>query len=145
MSVKTIVAAVAGGAVFFVLGFLIYGLALGQYMQTMTVQYPGLFKLQPNFVAIALFTLTWGGLLAMIFDYWADIRTFAGGAIAGAIIMFLISFAHEMQTKAFMVLSIGYIPVIVNVVVMAFMGAIAGGVVGWVLGAMTKEPTASTE
>jgi hypothetical protein len=143
MSVKTIVAAVAGGAVFFVLGFLIFGLALGQYMQTMTVQYAGLFKLQPNFVAIALFTLAWGGLLAMIFDYWADIRTFAGGAIAGAIVMFLISFAYEMQTKAFMVLSIGYIPVIVNVLVMAFMGAIAGGVVGAVLGAMTKTPAAA--
>ena len=141
MSVKTIVAAVAGGVVFFVLGFLIYGLALSQYMQTMTVQYSGLFKLQPNFIAIALFTLAWGGLLAMIFDYWADIRTFAGGAIAGAIIMFLISFAHEMQTKAFMALSIGYIPVIVNVLVMAFMGAIAGGVVGLVLGVMTKQST----
>ncbi|HJS52393.1 MAG TPA: hypothetical protein VJ781_10875 [Pyrinomonadaceae bacterium] len=143
MSVKTIVAAVAGGVVFFLLGFLIFGIALNQYMQSMTVPYPGLFKVQPNFVAIALFTLTWGGLLAMIFDYWADIRTFAGGAIAGAIVMFLIAFAHEMQTKAFMVLSIGYIPVIVNVLVTAFMGAIAGGVVGAVLGAMTKEPAAA--
>jgi hypothetical protein len=143
MSVKTIVAAVAGGAVFFLLGFLIFGIALGPYMQTMTVQYTGLFKLEPNFVAIALFTLAWGGLLAMIFDYWADIRTFAGGAIAGAIIMFLIAFAHEMQTKAFMVLSIGYMPVIINVLVTAFMGAVAGGVVGAVLGVMTKEPVAT--
>jgi hypothetical protein len=140
MSVKTIVAAIAGGAVFFLLGFLIYGIALNQTMQSMTVQYTGLFKLQPNFIAIALFTLAWGGLLAMIFDYWADIRTFAGGAIAGAIIMFLIAFAHEMQTKAFMVLTIGYTPVIVNVLVTAFMGAIAGGVVAAVLGAMTKGP-----
>jgi len=140
MSVKTIVAAVAGGAVFFLLGFLIYGLALNQTMQSMTVQYSGLFKLEPNFIAIALFTLAWGGLLAMIFDYWADIRTFAGGAIAGAIIMFLISFAHEMQTKAFMALTIGYTPVIINVLVTAFMGAVAGGVVASVLGMLTKNP-----
>ena len=140
MSVKTIVAAVAGGAVFFLLGFLIYGLALNQTMQSMTVQYSGLFKLEPNFIAIALFTLAWGGLLAMIFDYWADIRTFAGGAIAGAIIMFLISFAHEMQTKAFMALTIGYTPVIINVLVTAFMGAVAGGIVGSVLGVLTKKP-----
>jgi hypothetical protein len=143
MSVKTIVAAIVGGVVFFVLGFFIYGLALNQYMQTLTYQYTGLFKLQPNFVAIALFTLAWGGLLAMIFDYWADIRTFAGGAIAGAIIMFLISFAHEMQTKAFMALSIGYTPVIINVLVTAFMGAVAGGAVGAVLGAMTKRSAAA--
>jgi len=140
MSVKTIVAAVAGGAVFFLLGFLIYGLALNQTMQSMTVQYSGLFKLEPNFIAIALFTLAWGGLLAMIFDYWADIRTFAGGAIAGAIIMFLIAFAHEMQTKAFMALTIGYTPVIINVLVTAFMGAVAGGVVASVLGVLTKKP-----
>jgi len=140
MSVKTIVAAVAGGAVFFLLGFLIYGLALNQTMQSMTVQYSGLFKLEPNFIAIALFTLAWGGLLAMIFDYWADIRTFAGGAIAGAIIMFLVSFAHEMQTKAFMALTIGYTPVIINVLVTAFMGAVAGGVVASVLGMLTKNP-----
>jgi hypothetical protein len=143
MSVKTIVAAVAGGVVFFVLGFLIFGLALSQYMQTLTYPHPGLFKLEPNFVAIALFTLAWGGLLAMIFDYWADIRTFAGGAIAGAIVMFLVSFAAEMQTKAFMVLSIGYVPVIINVLVTSFMGAIAGGVVGAVLGAMSKEPVSA--
>jgi len=140
MSVKTIVAAVAGGAVFFLLGFLIYGLPLNQTMQSMTVQYSGLFKLEPNFIAIALFTLAWGGVLAMIFDYWADIRTFAGGAIAGAIIMFLISFAHEMQTKAFMALTIGYTPLIINVLVTAFMGAVAGGVVASVLGMLTKKP-----
>lgn len=139
MNIRVIAAALAGGVVFFVLGFLIYGLALADYMRTSMVQYPGLMKDPPNFIALGLSNLLWGLLLAIIFDYWANIRTFAGGAIAGAIIMFVSSSAIDMQFKAFMVLIIGYMPVIVDVIAVTVMGAVAGGVVGLVLGAMNKQ------
>lgn len=143
MLIRVIAASVAGGVVFFVLGFLIYGLALAEYMKASTVQYPGMMKDPPNFIALGLANLLWGALLAVIFERWAKIRTFAEGAFAGAVIMFLTAAAIDMQFKAFMVLIIGYMPVIVDVIVVTVMGAVGGGVVALVLNAMNKQPAAA--
>lgn len=143
MIARLLASTVAGGIVFFVLGFLIYGMALAETMKTWMVQYPGLMKEPPNFIALGLANLAWGFLLAVIFEFWAGIRDFKSGAVAGAVIMFIVASAVDLQFKAFMVLIIGYMPVIVDVIVVAVMGAVGGGVVGQVLGMMSKGSAAA--
>ena len=144
MLIRVVAATVAGGIVFTVLGFLIFGLALAETMKSWTVQYPGLMKDPPNFIALVLSNLAWAFLLAVIYERWASIRTFQTGAIAGAVLMFIAAAAIDLQYKAFMVLLIGYLPIIVDVLAVGFMGAIAGGVIGLVLGAMNKSDAASS-
>lgn len=144
MLIRVVAATVAGGIVFFVLGFLIYGLALAEAIKSWTVQYPGMMKYPPNMIALVLSQLAWAFLLAVIYEKWANIRTFQAGAVAGAVIMSITAAAIDLQFKAFMVLIIGYVPVIVDVLVVGFMGAIGGGVVGMVLGMMNKGASAAS-
>ncbi len=139
MILRVVLATIAGGIVFFGVGFLIFGLALGETMKTWTVQYPGLMKEPPNFIALGLANLAWAFLLAIIFECWANIRTFKTGAIAGAVIMFITVTAIDLQFKAFMVFIIGFVPIIVDALAGALMGAVAGGVVGAILGLMNKQ------
>ena len=144
MLIRVVAATIAGGIVFMVLGFLIYGMALAETMKSWTVQYPGMMKDPPNFIALTLSNLAWAFLLAVIYERWASIRTFQAGAIAGGVIMFIAAAAIDLQFKAFMVLIIGYAPVIVDVLVVGIMGAITGGVVGMVLGMMNKNTSAAS-
>jgi hypothetical protein len=142
MLIRVVAATIAGGVVFMVVGFLIFGLALAETMKAWTVNYPGLMKDPPNFIALSLSNLAWAFLLAVIFDRWAGIRTFQAGAIAGAVIMFIAVAAIDFQFKAFMVLMIGFSPMIVDMIACAVMGALAGGVVAMVLGMMNKDAPA---
>ena len=50
MKVRVLVAAVAGAAIIFALGYLIYGMLLVSYMRDNTIQYSGLNKEPPDFV-----------------------------------------------------------------------------------------------
>lgn len=143
MILRVVLATIAGGIVFFGLGFLIFGLALGETMKTWTVQYPGLMKEPPNFIALGLANLAWAFLLAVIYECWAGIRTFKKGAIAGATIMFISVTAIDLQFKAFMAFIIGYVPIIVDALAGALMGGVAGGVIAAILGAMNKEKVSS--
>jgi hypothetical protein len=143
MLIRVVAATVAGGIVFMVLGFLIYGLALAGSEKTWLVQYPGLMKEPPNFIALTLSNLAWAFLLAVIYERWARIRTFKDGAIAGAVIMVIAAAAIDLQFKALMVLIIGFTPIIVDLIALGIMGAATGGVVGMVLGMMNKDTTAA--
>ena len=143
MLIRVVAATIAGGITFMIVGFLIFGLALVDTMRAWTVQYPGLMKEPPNFIALFLSNLAWAFLIAVIYERWAGIRTFQTGAIAGALIMFVTVVAIDLQYKAFMVILIGYMPMIVNALAGAIMGALAGGVVGTVLGMMNREATAA--
>jgi hypothetical protein len=144
MVIRVVAATVAGGIVFMVLGFLIYGVVLAETMRSWMVEYPGLMKEPPNFIALTLSNMAWAFLLAVIYERWAGIRTFQTGAIAGAVIMFIAASAIDLQFKALMVLIIGYIPVIVDVLIVAILGAATGGVVGMVLGMMNKNSSTSS-
>jgi len=143
MLIRVVAATIAGGVVFMLVGFLIFGLALAETMKAWTVNYPGLMKEPPNFIALFLSNLAWAFLLAVIYERWAGIRTFRAGAIAGAVILFITVAAMDFQYKAFMVLMIGFAPMIVDMLAAAVLGALAGGVVGMVLGMMNKGSTAA--
>jgi len=100
------------------------------------IQYTGLIKETPDFILLGVANLTYAFLLAFIGDYWARVRTFAGGAKLGAIVAFLFALTLDLMFMAFMNLYSGFLVVIVDIIASTVMGAIAGGVIGLVLGKM---------
>lgn len=145
MITRILAATVVGGIVMFVLGWLIFGLLFAEYMKAHTVNYIGLMKDPPDMIPLVFANLFWAWLFAFIFDFWANIRTFATGLKAGALIMFPLILGIDLQFAAFMNLYQGIAPLIVDVVSATVMGAIVGGVIGWTLGMVGKKAEAEAE
>src|SRR5262245_63761378 len=97
MNTRVIVAAIFGGATYFLFGFLIYGLLLDPLvMRPNMIEYSGLAKDPPAWIPLVLANIVQGFFLAYIFDKWAGARTWSAGASAGAIIMFLIALTIQL-------------------------------------------------
>jgi len=141
MLTKLIAATVAGAITFLILGFVIFGLILGPnvMLPNITPDAAKIMNLEPVWVWLILGYLVLAFLLAFVFQRWAGIRTFSGGVKGGAIILFLLDLYFQMMFLAFMKMHTSYLPVIVDVIGTAVIGAISGGVVGMVLGMMSKE------
>jgi site-specific recombinase len=138
MVVRFIVSAVAGGIVMFILGFLIYGLALDPWMKANIAEYAGLMKETPDFIALAGMNIVWAGLIAFVADNWAKARDFGSGMKVGGILMFFAAIAMNLGYTAFWNLFQSVLVPLVDSVVMTFMGVVVGGVIGVVLGKMHK-------
>ena len=147
MLTRVIVATIAGGVAFFFLGFIIFGVLLGPNLmqQYITPDAARLMNETPVWAPLILGNLVLAFLLAYIFEYWAGIRTFAGGVIGGAVILFLLDLYFQMMFLAFMKMHTSYVPVIADIIGTTIAGALAGGVVGAVLGMMNKSPSVSDE
>jgi hypothetical protein len=140
MIIRVLAGTLVGGIVMFFLGWLIFGLLLAEFMKAHTINYAGLMKEpMPDMIPLALANLVWAWLFAFIFDYWANIRTFVGGLKGGALIMFPIALGIDLQFMAFMNLYQGFAPLIIDVIAATVLGAIGGGVIGWVLGMVGKK------
>lgn len=135
MNSKSIIAAVAGGVVFFILGYLFYAVLFAgffaQNVGTATNYMKGMEEV--NLLAIFLGHLSAGFLLAIVFGTWGNIRTFVGGAKAGAIFGLLISLSWNLimygTTNA-----MNLTATLVDPIIGAVMLAITGGVVAQLLG-----------
>ncbi|MFN0216019.1 MAG: hypothetical protein ACKVT2_17300 [Saprospiraceae bacterium] len=137
MNTKVLLAAVAGGVASFLLGWLVFGMLLEPYYRTMMTE-TGMAaqRSETDFImwAMALSNLVYGLLLAVIFSRWANISTFKAGAIAGAVISFLIVLSFDLSMYSMFTLWTGGAGLIIDPLVNGACGAIIGGVVGWVLG-----------
>lgn len=141
MNIRILVATLAGAIVFFFGGWLIFGLLLANYMKANTVQYAGLMKEpMPDMIPLALANLALAWLFAFVFDYWAGIRTFVSGLKGGALITLPVVLWIDLQFLAFMNLYTGIAPLVIDVIAATVLGAIAGGVIGLVLGKLSDKP-----
>lgn len=140
---RIVLAGLAGGITYFILGFLIYGMLLeATVMRPNMNQYAGLTKEMPDFVPLMIANLISGLLFAYILDL-GGARTFASGAKIGAIVSFLWALSMQLMFLAFWNLLKNYIPFVADIIGATVMGAIVGGVVGIVLGLMSKESDAA--
>lgn len=131
MKIGTLAAALAGGIVMFLLGFLFFGVLFADYFKANMVQYPGLEKNPPLVWAIFLFNLAWGWLIAWVVDRsgpagWAE------GAKVGSITMFVIGVGIDLEFQAFMNVHKALAPMLVHIILVIVMGAAAGAVIGLV-------------
>jgi hypothetical protein len=126
---KFLIASIAGGITLFLLGGLIYGLALKSYVDANSVvPMPD----QPVWWSMILSQLVMGGFLAHIYGKWANISTFAGGLKAGVLIGVFLGVGLGFDLASLGLMNIEFASV--DVALWAIRFGIAGGVVGQVLG-----------
>ena len=139
MKIGTLVAAIAGGIVMFLLGGLSFGFLLADYFMSNTIEYAGLAKKPASLPLIFLFNVVWAWLIAFVLDY-AGRSGWAEGAKAGAIVMFVIGLAINLEYEAFMNLHRSMTPMLVHILLLTIMGTISGAVIGLVLGVFNRKP-----
>lgn len=137
---KILLAGLAGGVVYFLLGWLIYGMVLASFMDGQSTP-EGMAVMRPDdgmvFWAMIVGNIAGGMLLAVIFGRWANISTWQTGAMAGAVIAGLMAMSFDFLlygTTTMMTLT----GVLADIVVYAVLGAIGGAVVAMVLGSGKK-------
>jgi hypothetical protein len=133
MNTKTIIAAIAGAITTFLLGWLIYGILLMDFMETHTIKYEGLMINPPRLGVLFASHLIFSLMLAYVFNTWANARTFSSGFTNGLIISGLITLSIDLGYYAFMNL-MDTTGLAVDVIVSTLIWSIAGGVIGLVLG-----------
>jgi hypothetical protein len=139
MIIRILAATIGGGIVLLILGFAIYGILLADFFTAHTVPYEGLVKEMPDFLPLIIFHLAWAGLTAFVFDYWAGIKTFAGGLKGGAIISFGVLLIYLSQISAFLNYYTDVFPILVDLLIGTASGAVGGGIIGLILGKMDRE------
>lgn len=137
MSKRALLAALAGAVTSFLAGWVIYGFLLMDYYTANTIVYEGLMKDPPALWGIFVSGFCSSLLFSLIFDKWANIRSFAAGAVAGAWIGFLIMLGFDLSFYSFFNL---YHPslLVVDVLLGTAFNAFIGGVIGFVLGTGKK-------
>ncbi len=135
MSTKMLLAALVGGVVSFFLGWLVFGMLMDPYYQSHMVHYDGLVRNmeETRLYGIAIANFCFAGLLAYIFDRWANIRNFGQGFMGGFIVMGLAYAGFDIFMWSTMNMG-PYMMYAVDIVANAVFGGVIGGVIGWVLG-----------
>ena len=126
----------------FVAGYLIFGILIISFMKEHTFQYAGLVRETPTLMVIFLSNLVMAFMLAVVFEYWASIRTFGGGVKSGAVLGFLIALSIDLGELGYMNLYKGYALLPVDILAETVRTALAGGVIGAVLGMMNRKSDA---
>jgi hypothetical protein len=139
MNNKVLLAALAGAVATFLTGWLLYGILLKGFFEAGTLETArSVMREQPELLAIFFGGLAWSLLLALIFSRWASISTLRSGAIAGAWIGFLIALGADLFSYASM--NIAHLnTTLIDPLINAVQSAIAGGIIGWVLGYGAKK------
>lgn len=139
MNTKVLVAALVGAIASFLGGWLVFGYLLESFYKSNTIEYAGLMKNPPELWGIFVSGFFWCLLLAMIFNKWANVTTFAGGMMNAAWIGLLISLSFNFGFHSFYNL---YTPtgLVVDSIVSTIFWAVIGGVIGMALGWGKKSP-----
>ncbi len=130
---KILFGGIAGGIVFFLLGWLIYGVILAGYMAKASNQCAMRPMDQMIWWALILANLGWGFTLAIVFD-WSKTLGWKAGAIRGAIFGFLTSFSIDLSYYSMSTMYLKTGAVCVDILATVVMVAIGGAVIASVMG-----------
>ncbi len=139
MNTKTIVAGLVAGVVAYLLGWLLYGVALMDTLQNLAGTATGVMKSDAEMMEVSpmlyliLGQLIYGIFLAYVLGHWAGVSTPAGGARAGAILGLLVSLAFNLSSLGTSnILTPG--GALLDTAVYTIISALAGAAAGWWLG-----------
>ena len=132
---KRITATLAGFVVFFILGFLFYGVLLVDFFNANGGSASGVMRADTEMVwwALVLGNLFQAYLLVYVFGNWAQISSFGGGFKAGAVIGLIFGYGFDLTmygTSNIMNLT----GTLVDPLVLGVMMGATGGVIGMILG-----------
>ena len=135
---KILIAGLVGALTLFLLGFIVYGMLLGEFMAS-NVGGPGVNKPmeEMSFGWIIVSNLAAGYLLAVIFGKYANINTAMSGLQAGAIIGFLMAMSVDSAMYSTTYLY-NMKAMVADIVMWTIMSAITGAVVAATLGMKKK-------
>jgi hypothetical protein len=138
---KFVIGTLVGGITYFILGYLIYGMALSGFFSRNSLGPPGSMKTMNDIIwwALILGNLAGAALLTYIFLKLTNINSFGSGARVGAAIGFLMGLSTDLIQFA-TANNLDRKATLVDVIVVTVMTAIVGGVIGVVLGMGTKKP-----
>jgi uncharacterized membrane protein len=136
---KFLIGTLVGGVAFFFLGYLMYGVALSSFFAAHAGASNGDMKTMEQIVwwALILGNVASGALLTYIFLKLGNISTFGSGASTAAAIGFFMALSMDLIRFATSN-SLDLTASLADVAVETFMGAIAGGIIGVVLGMGNK-------
>ena len=138
MNTKTLLAALAAGATSFLMGWLVYGMALMSYMNERTTRAAlKIMRPEPEFLYLILGSLAAGLWMAWILQRMG-VNTVKGGLVAGAIIAGLIALNYDLMFHAMMIMYKGRMMLLVDIGASAVIGGVVGAVAGAVLGTGQK-------
>ena len=133
-SKKFLIGGLAGGVVFFLLGWLLYGMLLMDFMMQHSNSASGAFRSETEMIwwAMVVGNLSLGFLLSYVLNK-ANVAGAMAGATTGAVVMLLMSVAIDCIMYAQLNLwdTTG---MAVDILVSTAMGAIVGAVIGWLNG-----------
>jgi hypothetical protein len=124
MNIKSfLISSVVGGSVYFLLGWLFYGILFSDI-------YPS--NGEENLLFVFLGCLVYAVFLSFVFLKWANISTLISGAKAGGIIAFFTS----ISTNLFLMSNKVMAPenFMIDVAIMIVCGAIVGGIIAFIIG-----------
>ncbi len=127
-------AGILGGIVYFLLGWLVYGILLMNYMEENAGLALGVNRVEMLLWSIGLGSLLYGFFLSYIFSCVGQVKTAAAGAKSGAWVGFLVAGAIDFTmygTTNITTLN----AVAVDILAATVLASITGAVVAWVLGA----------
>lgn len=129
---KFIVGGIIGGVLYFLLGWLIYGILLMDFMtQHATSAAAGVMRPETEWPWWAMILGNMGlGFLTSYVITKANVTGAGAGATTGAVVMFLVSLSYDFIIYAQMNLY-DITSAAVDIVSSAVIGAIVGAVVGW--------------
>ncbi|MBY0479401.1 MAG: hypothetical protein K2Q24_17270 [Chitinophagaceae bacterium] len=134
-SKKFLIGGIVGGILFFLLGWLIYGMLLMNFMtQHATAAAAGVMRPEAEWPWWAMIVGNMGlGFLVSYVLAKANVSGAAAGASTGAVIMFLVSLSYDFIIYAQMNLY-DLTGAAVDIISSAVIGAVVGAVVGWLNG-----------
>lgn len=136
MNNKILIGGLIGGIAAFLLGWVIYGMALAGVMDSNTPEAArSIMRGDENMIMWAMIVgnLALGFFIAIVYGRWANISTFQTGAIAGAVIGLFWALSYDMMMYA-MTTMMTMTGMIIDIIAFAVLCALTGGIVAWWLG-----------
>lgn len=135
---KILLGGVVGGIVFFFLGWLLYGILMADYLASHGNQCA--MRSMEEFIwwSMIVSNIVGAILLAIIMD-WSNNKSVAGGTKVGAIVGLLFGLSIDLNFYSMTTFFDSLTGVFVDVAIYTIMSAVAGAVIGLVMGAGTKK------
>lgn len=136
---KLLIGGIAGGVAFFLLGFLIYGNLLMNFMSNNPGLAGNVSRAEPDFMYLIIGNMAIGFLLTYIF-LKASVSSFAGGVITGGIVGLLMSVGYDCMIYA-TTTTMSKTAMAADVAAATIMTAVTGGIIAILIGLLTSKPT----
>lgn len=138
MNVKNLlIGGIVGGILFFLLGWLIYGILLKDYMAHNTGKIGDVSRANMEYIYLIAGCFLEGLILAYVFDK-ANVKSFSGGMVTGGIVGFLFIGSFDLSVYATTLVYSKH-SMMADIVAYTLMFAIAGAIIGMIMGKTSKQ------